>query len=85
MGEECANPLTGQPYDALTEREYAAIRRRQPTVLPCDCHDCGTRIDDGWWRWRHGKLELCCHDCSRKDDGDGPYRLGEHEVTVPVP
>ena len=67
MSEEhpYANPITGQPHDALTWQEYAAIRRRRPKVLPCNCHDCGKRVDDGrgWWATRDGKLELCCYEC----------------------
>ena len=69
MGDEYANPLTGQPYDALSDAEYEAIRRRQPSALPCDCHDCGTRIEDGWWRWRNGTLKLCCCACCCRTEG----------------
>lgn len=71
MSDECANPLTGQPYDALSEAEYAAMRRQAVTKAkaryPAPCYDCATLIewDDGggWWAWRDGKLELCCHEC----------------------
>lgn len=77
MCNECANPITGQPYDALSEAEYAAMKRREvakaKACYPVPCYDCGRRIewDDGcttsdgggWWAWRDGKLELCCREC----------------------
>ena len=76
MSDEYANPITGQPYDQLSKQEYAAIKRNRPTVLPCNCHDCGKRIDDGWWAMRGGKLELCCHQCRFPDAADTLEAVG---------
>jgi hypothetical protein len=71
MANEYANPMTGQPYDKLTEQEYAAIRRNRPLALPCNCRGCGKRVDDGWWMWHDGTLALHCYECRFASKGGG--------------
>ncbi len=76
MSDEYANPTTGQPYDQLSKQEYAAIQRRRPKIVPCDCYKCGKRInngiDDAWFTDCDGKLERCCYDCRFADDRSTP-------------